>query len=250
MSDFYEKEKIILNKAVRKDSLISDLSAVSKIISFIIFIGFTVSFNRYDLYGLLPMGIYPLCMMILSEIPVFKFIKPALVVLPFGLLTAAGNIIFDNAYSAITLLIKIIYSVICLYILTQSTGMERICAALRRFHIPEIIVTTVLLTYRFIFILINQAKTMYESYIIRAPREKAVKIKIFGIMVGQLLLRSYDRAKEVYESMLLRGYGGNIDFSGKEKLRFFDVLFIVITIIFCSLLRCTNITEIIGRVFV
>ena len=256
MSEFYDKEKIIIQnkKAVRKGSLISDLSAVSKIVSFIIFIGFTVSFNRYDLYGVLPMGIYPLCMIILSEIPLSKFLKPILVVLPFGLLTGIGNIIFDSTYfgiiSAVTLLLKMIYSVICLYILSHTSSMEHIYSAMRKLHIPEIIVTVIMFTYRYLFIMITQAKTMYESYIVRAPREKSVKIKIFGIMTGQLLIRSFDRAKEVYESMLLRGYGSKINISYNEKIKFSDVLFFVITVIFAVFIKYTDIISKIGGLFI
>ena len=174
--------------------------------------------------------------------------------MPFGLLTGIGNIIFDDTYlgiiSAVTLLLKMIYSVICLYILSHTSSMEHIYSAMRKLHIPEIIVTVIMFTYRYLFIMITQAKTMYESYIVRAPREKSVKIKIFGIMTGQLLIRSFDRAKEVYESMLLRGYGSKINISYNEKIKFSDVLFFVITVIFAVFIKYTDIISKIGGLFI
>ena len=49
---------------------------------------------------------------------------------------------------------------------------------------------------------------MTQAYRLRAPGQKGVHLKAWGSFVG-LLLRSIDRADEVYHSMLLRGYNGN-----------------------------------------
>ena len=42
------------------------------------------------------------------------------------------------------------------------------------------------------------------AYALRAPGEKGIHFRAWGSLLGQLLLRSVDRAQLVYESMLLR----------------------------------------------
>ena len=110
----------------------------------------------------------------------------------------------------VTLMIKGIYSVLAAYLLIATTSIEKICYALRLLHIPAILVTQVLLTYRYNTVLLEEANRMTQAYSLRAPNQKGVHFKVWGTLAGQLLLRSMDRANEVYEIMTLRGYQGGI----------------------------------------
>ena len=49
---------------------------------------------------------------------------------------------------------------------------------------------------------------MIQAYSLRAPNQKGIHISAWGSFLGQLLLRSMDRAQELYYSMLLRGFRG------------------------------------------
>ena len=46
------------------------------------------------------------------------------------------------------------------------------------------------------------------AYSLRAPGQKGIFIKTWGTLVGSMMLRSIDRAVNVYESMMLRGFKG------------------------------------------
>ena len=86
-----------------------------------------------------------------------RWIWPVLLVL-----VGVANLFFDRAPvltlgpvvmsgGAVTLLVLVVKGVLCflaVYLLIATTGMERVCAALRQLHVPRVLVTTILLTYR------------------------------------------------------------------------------------------------------
>ena len=80
--------------------------------------------------------------------------------------------------SMVTLMIKGIYSVLAAYLLIATTSIEKICYALRLLHIPAILVTQVLLTYRYVTVLLEEANRMTQAYSLRAPNQKGVQFII------------------------------------------------------------------------
>ena len=58
---------------------------------------------------------------------------------------------------------------------------------------------------------------MQQAYSLRAPGQKGIHISAWGSFLGQLLLRSMDRAQALYESMELRGFSG--EFPGAVRGR-------------------------------
>ena len=63
---------------------------------------------------------------------------------------------------------------------------------------------------RFILPLVCAVGLMTEAYSLRAPGQRGVHISAWGSFLGQLLLRSMDRAESLYSSMLLRGFTGEL----------------------------------------
>ncbi|GAA6410214.1 ABC transporter ATP-binding protein [Blautia hominis] len=108
----------------------------------------------------------------------------------------------------ITLMMKGVFTVLASYLLIATTSIEKLCYVFRLLHIPKILVTQILLTYRYITVLLGEVNRITQAYSLRAPKQKGVHFKVWGSLSGQLLLRSMDRATMVYESMTLRGYNG------------------------------------------
>ena len=246
------------------DSVIHRLNTTVKLIVTVVFVCLTVSFGKYDITGALSMGIYIAAMYILADVPFTKGLKRVCLALPAAVLLCVGNMIFDRETaaniggftitggiaSAPVILLKIIYPVMAVYLLIAVSGMEKICASLRRLHVPDIIVTQILLTYRYIFLLLREAKTTFEAYSLRAPGQKGLHIKTWGTVGGQLLLRTIDRADAVYDSMLLRGYSDSIVFSKDERAKYADIAFLIICCATLSALRFSDIINVIGSIFV
>ena len=112
------------------------------------------------------------------------------------------------------------------------------------------LVTTILLTYRYIVLLLQEANRISTAYALRAPGQKGIHFRAWGSLLGQLLLRSMDRAQLVYESMLLRGYhcGGNAS-APNTHARTGGVLFAAVTVVYCLVFRCIPVFELIGNLF-
>ena len=78
---------------------------------------------------------------------------------------------------------------------------------------------------------------MTQAYSLRAPKQKGIHFKVWGSLSGQLLLRSIDRANEVYESMVLRGYHGEFPYAKVEHFRGEDYGYLLIWLIVLLFLR-------------
>ena len=124
------------------------------------------------------------------------------------------------------MILKGFYTVLAAYLLAATCSAERICLALEILHVPRMIVTQIMLMYRYIFLFLGEVGRISQAYALRAPGQKGIHFKAWGALVGQLLLRSIDRAGRVYESMLLRGFNGSFSvFRQKERLRLRDAAF-------------------------
>lgn len=69
---------------------------------------------------------------------------------------------------------------------------------MRLIKIPSVIVTQVMLTYRYVTLLLSEAGRITQAYALRAPNQKGINIKNWGSLLGHLLLRTIDRADEIY----------------------------------------------------
>ena len=83
----------------------------------------------------------------------------------------------------------------------------------------------------------------------RNPQKSGIKMRDMGIFLGQLLLRSFDRAERVYISMKCRGFDG-VYITGKHKNpRICDSLYAIILTAAIIFLRFFNVSLFVGRIF-
>lgn len=238
-----------IDVTVERDQWLNYIYPLFKLVVTICFITITVSFSQYNLSGILRMGVYPIILFILGEVSFKDALKKLRIILPMVCLVGifnpfldrqpmfqiAGVTVTTGMVSMLTLMVKGIYSVLASYLLIATTPMEKICHSLRLLHVPVVIVTQILLTYRYVRLLLNEARHMIQAYSLRAQNQKGVHFKVWGSLAGQLLLKSIDRADEVYESMLLRGYHGEFYCDTKIPCRVRDYVYLAAwcTVFFC-----------------
>ena len=240
-----------IEKQTQNKSIIHRLNTAVKLIFTVVFVCLLVSVPKYDISKSIAMCIPIIMLYIVSDISILKILKKIWIVLPFCIFMCLGNIVFvtDITYgilSAIVLIIKVIFSVLSTNLLIMTSGMEKICGSLSKMHFPNIFVTQILLTYRYIFVLLREVHTLKDAYSLRAPKDRGLNIKVWGTLVGQLLLRSIDRANELYNSMVLRGFRGAVTYSKRETVGIIDLIFILIMSVMLYILRFTDIVNIIG----
>lgn len=247
-----------------EDKWVNRLHPLAKLAVTLAYIGTVVSFDKYNLNGLPAMAVYPVILFIMGEISVREGLYRMRIILPLvcmvgifnpffdrEVITAAGGIVITGGMlSMLTLILKGVLTVFASYLLIATTTMEKICHALRLLHLPKIFVTQILLIYRYISVLLSEAERITQAYSLRAPGQRGIHIRVWGSLLGQLLLRSMDRAEALYESMCLRGYQGEFYFGRRMRFRGTDLLYLLLwTAVFC-VLRFLPVLDLIGRLFI
>ena len=112
------------------------------------------------------------------------------------------------------------------------------------------IVALFLLTYRYVYVLIEELANMITAYKLRAPEHKGIHVSAWGSFLGQLLLRSMDRAEELYNSMELRGFKGDFKYASCKGADRIDYFYLIVMVGLFVLARYVNIAQLIGGLFV
>lgn len=211
----------------------------------ICFLIVVVSFDKYQISMLLAAGIILMIQFEMADLKISEFFYHVRAVLPLLLLVGVMNPVLDRSVIAMageisitggmismcTMLIKGLFCLASAYLLIAVTGMEKICYALRIFHVPKIIVTVIMLIYRYLILLLKETSSLTLAYSLRAPSEKGIHYRTWGTLAGQLLLRSIDRAQEVFESMCLRGFEGEFFVKDHIRVTAADVIYFVAGVI-------------------
>lgn len=169
-------------------------------------------------------AIYPIVLSPLSDYSYSKIFFRSLYVLPFLILIGIFNPLFDTEpafeiagveitkgwLSFFSIIIRGLLAMQALLLLILNTGFIEICNSLRKLGLPKIMTTQLLLLYRYLSILLQEVKTMHNSLISRGYGKKSFPIKFWAKFVGNLFLRTYDRAKRIHQAMLARGFDGSI----------------------------------------
>ena len=130
--------------------------------------------------------------------------------------------------SMITLMLKGMFCAMASYLLVKRIGVRQICYAFHLLHLPEEIVMVLLLMHRYLIVLLKELERMQQAYKLRAPGQRGLHIRTWGSFAGLLLLRSIDRAGEVYESMQLRGFHGGMKYPPVKSNKGWSVFYVLI----------------------
>lgn len=247
-----------------QDSPVHRLHPLCKLVITIAYIVTVVSFPKYDFSGLVVMVLYPVLLFQVSGIPVHLCFYKLRIVLPLvcavglanpfldhtpllqlGTLTVTGGVV-----SMVTLMLKGVFSLMASFLLIATTPIDALCAALRKLHVPGLITTLLLLTYRYIGVLMEQVSIMNEAYQLRSPGQKGIHISAWGSFLGQLLLRSMDRAEELYSSMLLRGFEGEFFYADIPPCRISGAAVTLICLAAFGCARFFDLPALLGSLFV
>lgn len=121
--------------------------------------------------------------------------------------------------------------------------------AMRALRLSPILADMMLLTYRYIFEIGHELKTMETSMRLRhfqGRRFSPRGISTLAALSGTLLVRSYERSERIYKAMVLRGYGhespagisGQAQFKSKGQ----DVIALVVMLIIAGAIIAAELT--------
>lgn len=241
----------LLDDLARKNTVIHRIHPITKLLATIVYLIAVASFNRYEISGLLPFIIYPMFLILLAELPAAPIFKRLLMVEPLIIGIGILNPLFDPRgwITFGSIMIKCGFTVTACLVLVSTTGLDKIAKALRTLKVPNIFVLQLLLTFRYISVLIEELARMVRAYALRAPQQKGVRLKDSGAFAGQLLLRTFDRAQRVYNSMRLRGFNGEYHSYRKTKVQWKDILYLIVWSLFFIIARMYDIPAFLGSLF-
>lgn len=220
-----------------------------------------VSFHKYQLSALIIMVLYPILLFQISGISVRTCFYKLRIVLPLVCAVGLLNPFYDRApllqlgsiavsggvISMTTLMLKGVFALMASFLLIATTPMDALCAALRKLRVPSLLVTLLLLTYRYVSVMLHEVSVMSDAYRLRAPGRKGIHFSAWGSFLGQLLLRSMDRAETLYESMQLRGFHGEFYYADIPKCTSGAVAFALGCAAFFFVARCWDLPQLLGN---
>ncbi len=200
---------------------------------------------------ILLMGIYlTLLVMVLSMgLSVRELIRRTAHLLPFIILMALPIILGggfplkrDRILLATLLALKSLSGLYIMFILFFSQSIPKLLNALSYMKIPDVFMSIMFLTLRYIFILGEKLRNMYKALISRLfkPALDRKTFNAMGGVVGGILIKSFDTSDIVYKAMISRGFNGKMPVSKPEEIKLSDLLksgIILIVIIFILILE-------------
>ncbi|WP_068556674.1 energy-coupling factor transporter transmembrane component T family protein [Thermotalea metallivorans] len=250
----------MLDELAEKRTVIHSIHPLMKVMTTLAYLITTVSYDKYAVSSLLPLVFYPVVIIVLAEIPPVPIVKMALAATPFligiGILNPlfhhepaiilSGIQISEGWISFLSIMIKGIFNILAALILIATTGMTGIASALRMLRIPRVFVLQLLLTYRYISVLAEEAVRIWEAYMLRTPGRKAIAFKTWVPCVGRMLMGAYGRARRVYQAMALRGFHGEYNPGDVKGMNTVDFAYCIGWVTFFVLVRYLNFSAQIG----
>jgi cobalt/nickel transport system permease protein len=145
---------------------------------------------------------------LLSRIPLLFLAKRLLLLSPFVLGAALVNAVQPDGRARWMILAA--RSALCLLtviLVSNTTPMSRILRVLQRARVPALLVTTIALMHRYIFVLADEAERMRRARLSRTfLRGRRMRWQTMATVVGQLFVRTSERAERIYDAMCARGW--------------------------------------------
>lgn len=101
-------------------------------------------------------------------------------------------------------------STVCLLtviLVSNTTAFSEVLRVLRSLRVPALLITTIALMHRYLFVLVEEAERMRRArasrtFVSRRDRQWAA----LATVAGQLFIRASERAERIYAAMCARGF--------------------------------------------
>ena len=243
------------------DTPIHRLDPRSKLLATLSFVIIVVSFGKYEISALLPFFVYPIVLAAIADIPVMYLARKILLVSPFAVLIGVFNPMLDREplahiglltisggwISFFSILVRFTLTVAAALILLATTGIDRLCLGMERLRVPRVFTIQLLFLYRYMFVLFDEGGRMLRAKAARSFGNTNTGMHTYVNMVGNLLLRSLDRAQRVQMAMTCRGFDGHIRTLRRLHWASLDYVFLVGWLFLLIALRFNNVSRMLGH---
>jgi cobalt/nickel transport system permease protein len=143
-----------------------------------------------------------------SRLPVLDLARKLLWVEPFALGVAFLSLLQNHGIVIFAaMLVRSTLCLFCVVLLSSTTRFADLLQALRRARFPSLLVTTLALMHRYVFLLYDEMGRMR-----RARRSRTLTRDRFSVwrssatIIAHLFVRSFEHAERIYAAMCARGW--------------------------------------------
>lgn len=250
-----------LDALAARDTVLSRRDPRAKLLVTLCFVLTVVSFGRYQVAALLPLALYPAVMAAEGQVPGRTLRHALWLAAPFALMVGLANPWFDRApmlrlagidisggwVSFASIALRLALTVSAAIVLLGGTGMYALCAALSRLGVPGVFTTQLLFLHRYLFVLTDEALRMSTAHRLRAAAGRRLTLPTYASLAGLLLLRAFDRAARVHQSMRARGFDGTLRLDAGRRWQNADTRFAGLWCSYFVLVRAIDLPLALGR---
>jgi len=153
-------------------------------------------------------GMVLLLVALLSRIPFHTLAWKLLLVEPFALGVALLSLFQDGGLRIfIAMLAKSTACLFCMVMLSSTTRFSEIIHVLWKIRVPSLLVTTLALMHRYLFLLTDETGRMVRARKSRTFNTGTVAVwRSSATVIAHLFVRSTERAERIYSAMCSRGW--------------------------------------------
>ena len=170
--------------------------------------------------------------MAISRLPVLPVLTRAILVLPFSATFAGIAWLMGDTLRAGLLLEKSLLSALAVVLVVATTPMPQLMAAFEWLGIPPVLVLTMQMVYRYLFVILEQAQHMRQAVLSRtgATPQRRLLLEAGAGLMAVLFGGAHQHAAGIHHAMLARGFAGRLPLLSPARFRPADWSLLVLAI--------------------
>jgi cobalt/nickel transport system permease protein len=192
----------------RRESLMHRLPAAPKLaVGMAILIGTVLLPSNWFAWHI-GVSVLLLLAILVSRLSLFFLLKRLLLLSPFVFGVALVNALQPTVQANWRgLAVKSALCLMTVILISNTTPFGEVLRVLRRVRVPDLLITTIALMHRYLFVLADEAGRMRRARASRTFRRgRRFHWHTLATVAGQLFVRASERAERIYDAMCARGW--------------------------------------------
>ena len=197
-----------LDRHSRLDSAVHRLPAAVKLTAAVALVAAAVALPRSHAIWLTAIAVVLLAVAAISRVP-WAFLARRMLLLEPLVIGVAVLSLFGpgGVWLFLFLVAKTSLCLFTMLLLANTTPFSDLLRVLKRCHVPALLVTTLSLMYRYLFVLADEAQRMRRARMSRTfSSTRTWTWRTSATVISQLFIRASERAERIYDAMCARGW--------------------------------------------
>ncbi|MEN2986331.1 MAG: cobalt ECF transporter T component CbiQ [Thermodesulfovibrionaceae bacterium] len=140
---------------------------------------------------------------------------------------------YEGLNYALSITIKCNAIILATITLLSTSSVFSLAHAMLHLKVPKKLVTVFFLFYRYITVIHEEYLKIKIAASLRGfvPRTTLHTYKTYAYIIGGMLIKSYEKAEEIYKAMLCRGFRGYFPLFEHFHIKKSDIIFSIVSIV-------------------